>query len=81
LGENDYEGEKPEDDKLKNKTRVAVQDDESKEEKAEKTQSDQKKAEKKTIRLEIAGGQEALPNEFPWMVKLKMQCSPQGFIS
>ena len=52
--QNDYEGEKPEDD---------IQ-----------------KTEKNTIRFEIAGGQEALPNEFPWMVKLKMKCSPQGFI-
>ena len=54
--QNDYEGEKPGDDKHR------------------------KEAEKKTIRSEIAGGQEALPNEFPWMVKLKMKCSPQGFI-
>ena len=80
----DYQGEKPEDDELKNKTKATAQDDKSKENTDEKNESnkkktakkrvDKKKANKKKTPFEITGGNEALPHEFPWIAYLNVEC-------
>jgi hypothetical protein len=59
------------DDKSKEKTNGK---NKSNTNKAVKKKVDENKANKKKTPFEITGGQEALPHEFPWIMKLNMQC-------
>ena len=78
--QSDYQGEKPGDDELKNKRKTAEQEDKSNEKsggdknKVVKKKADKQKADEKKTPFEFYGGKEALPHEFPWIVKLKMKC-------
>ena len=88
--QHDYQGEKPDDDELKNKTKTNEQDNKSMERRDEKNESNKKKAvkkkvdEKKTNKkktpFEITGGEVALPHEFQWAVKLDMNCRQKGVV-
>ena len=78
--QSDYQGGKPGDDELNNKSKTAEQEDKSKEKsggekkKVVKKKADKQKADKKKTPFEIFGGDKAIPHQFPWVVRLIMRC-------